>query len=355
MINFNVGNTWDPELLHGIEALHADPAAVGRVTELYGSVRDPVGSARPLYRLPRRAITDVSRFVQDAHRIGVAINYTANVFCLGDVESLVSDLPQIKAYFRQLQDIGVDIVTAAHPIIMEVVSQETSLPLSVSTICHVNSLSGITAYARAFRVSKVCMSIYRNRDIAFLRHAQAVAGAAGIVLELIANEFCSTYGAPCIYRDSCYSIHGHGGNQGRLLKDYPMGRCRESRSDISSWLKAMFVLPEDIEVYQARTGIDHFKLTGRTHPTREMLRILAYYLRRQSPENLLDLWIPLEHIGQEEGTPVQQPMHISTSALVSGGFSAKWLNSPQGCSEICGGTACCHCDDVARKVGSRGG
>lgn len=353
LIKLNIGNTWDYNLLDELQSFRDQFRNGIQVTEIYGSLRDdPIGSARPDYRIPVFETKQLPSFIEKAHEIGLKVNYAANIFCFGNLTRFCKKIPEIKRHLQFLQSVGVDRVTLSHPFLMELVSNETAIPIEVSTICHIESISQIQEFIERFRIDKICVSIYRNRDIAFLSKAQEVAQSGNAEIELIANEFCNTNGSPCIYRDSCYLIHGHGGNQAYLLDRYPMGKCMRSRNTLGSWLKGMFILPEDIKRYQSKTGINLFKITGRTHPTPAMLKTTEYYLRQKSPENLLDLWVHLENIGHDWGDFVsEKPYMIPTHKLLENGFTDRWLVDGFRCQADCNGPdgKCAYCEDFLSK------
>ncbi len=354
MIGLNIGNTWDYALLEGIRAIHDKYETSVRVTELYGSIaQDPLGSARPDYRLPTKTTEDLVLYTHEAHKMGLQVNFTANVPCTGTLADLERRLTSIRNHLRFLEDLGVDRITVSHPLLMEIVTQETSIPIEVSTICHVNSISEIKFYATEFQVDRICMNIYRNRDIGFLRDAQGLAESLNIKLELIVNEFCNTNGSPCVYRSSCFNLHGHQGNQEKLFDNYPFGRCIKHRTNPVNWLQARFILPEDLDRYRERTGITRFKVTGRTHPTVHLLKIVECYVRQKSPKNLLDLWIHLENIGRHyDDYEKEPPLYIPTDPLITASFTDKWFMRDFRCSEECNRLKrpCTHCHDVWSKI-----
>ncbi|HUD20871.1 MAG TPA: hypothetical protein VMQ44_02280 [Candidatus Saccharimonadales bacterium] len=272
VIRLNIGNTWDEALLHGVPRILEEFGGNVIVAELYGSVAgDPIGSARPDFRLPAKTSRELELFISNAHDAGLQINYTANLSCIGDIAGFMERLPSIRRYLVYLESLGVDRITVAHPLLMDAVSNETAMPIEISTICGVETLSEISVYTKSFRVDKICMDIYRNRDVGFLRDSQAVAASASADVELIVNEFCTTFGSPCIYRRGCFDLHAHGGNRDKLAGNYPMGICVASRHEVAHWLRAKFILPEDVAAYHDKTGIRCFKVTGRTHPTSKLL------------------------------------------------------------------------------------
>jgi hypothetical protein len=165
------------------------------------------------------------------------------------------------------------------------------------------------------------------------------------------NEFCMIGNAYCegILRQSCYLVHCTGGNENKYFDNFPMGNCMKTRDRMgSSWLKARFVLPQDMKRYQ-NIGINHFKITGRTHPTKYCLFLAEQYMNQRFDGNLLELWIHLQNIGKKEVQySDQMPFDIPCKHLDL--FMDKWFKNPTfKCDENCG-TTCNYCDQLFDKI-----
>ena len=70
---FNIGNTWERELLDGVIALNRRYKK-SKVTEMYGSVQNILLSVRPHYRTPIRDRSYVRDYVKKAADNDIDIN-----------------------------------------------------------------------------------------------------------------------------------------------------------------------------------------------------------------------------------------------------------------------------------------
>ena len=130
-----------------------------------------------------------------------------------------------------------------------------------------------------------------------------------------------------------------------------MQRCSDSRKTAVAWLKANFIRPEDMSLYN-QIGINHFKLTGRTGTTEYIKNIVSAYLNQHYTGNLLALWKHLETIGNESDNTFEPDFFIANECL--DGFLEFWFkNKNHLCSnEVCGET-CLYCDNFFSRIASK--
>lgn len=319
MIKLMCGNNWDEELLDGYIELNKKYEHNGVViNEMYGSLVDnPLGTARPDYRIQDKSFVMFERFVDKANRFGIKINYTLNTSCIGSLEEFAKKEHSIIRFLQHLESTGVHRVTVAHPLIIELVNQHTGLSVELSTIFEIDSTAALKGFAG--KIDKVCIKLAKNRDFMFLKAMKMEADKHNIHLELLANEFCYIY---CIDRAACYNLHGHTKTKTTLYNNYPMGRCILKRyQEPVEWIKAPFILPQWMSWYadNNNVGIRHFKITGRTHPTPYLLWVVEQYMQRSYRGNLLKLWANLECIGKEHSDwpALSYELNIQESLLVS--------------------------------------
>jgi len=123
-----------------------------------------------------------------------------------------------------------------------------------------------------------------------------------------------------------------------------MSRCVASRTESpSSWLKAPFILPQWMSIYQ-EVGVHNFKVTGRTHPTDYIKSTVQSYLNRLYEGNLLGLWAQLESIweGQEGQEQALEALDIPVELLDK--FLSFFVNRKDSCSRRSCGIGCRYCD-----------
>ena len=300
MISFSVGTNWDLSLIDAAHELNQQnkirQGIYYCISSFYGSIPKTVlASARPNWRLCGN-FAGLKTFIEKAHKVNIGIDYTANAFCLGDYST---DLKCLGGLLSLLEDLGVDRIIVAHPVIAEAVLLYTSrMKIGLSTILNIDDVRSIEVwreFLKSKRFDQVCVALEANRDPHFLRFA-TVFREKGIELQLMVNEFCSVNG-PChgIFRDSCYMGHSHGIKD--VCDNYPMSRCTNIRTkNPVSWLKAPFILPSWVKDYNEKLYIDSFKITGRTANTDYIKQMMTYYMTKTNPENLLELWPQLETI-----------------------------------------------------------
>jgi hypothetical protein len=343
-----IGNLWTMDYLSECEKLNKDiPKA--RIAEMYGSVKglDPIGSARPDSRLPAVEKENFETYVKRANKSNIEINYTMNISCVGNLGILSEKENEIAEFLHYIEECGVKRVTVAHPLIAKLVAKHSKkLTLEASTIMHIDTIGQLQKLKdMCENTDKVCMNLYRNRDFKFLKQFKKEADKLGITTELMANEFCSIGGIPCygLYRNSCYMVHSHEGNDDLHFDGYPIKGptgCITSRiQSPASYLKARFILPQWYDKYYEETGISHFKVTGRTHAQKDVLPIVESYVKGNFEGNLMDLWLlDKDHAG----------LNIDTSLLKD--FIDHWIeNADFPCDKMCG-VNCNICDDEFERV-----
>lgn len=322
------------------------------VDEVYGSRRESAAlTARPAFRLPsidRDAFCD---YVSQLRRIGVSFNYTLNTNYLGGKTEIEKKEKEILEYIHFLTCSGVEIITVTLPLMAEYIrSIDSKIGIEISTIAHIDSITQVAIWKERYAIRKICGNLYKNREIKFLKNLAAYCKTNDIILTLLANEFCGNgligkSGATnCIYRDHCYSLHSIGYEKDeRINRDYPMGRCIQSRAKATDWMKMQFIRPEDLKLYN-KIGVNHFKITGRTGSTDFLLKVIEAYASESFTGNLLDLWKHLETISGTRDDRVYTPMcYIDNKKL--DGFLNYWFDNEQHvcANEECG-VSCTYCE-----------
>jgi len=347
---FNVGNTWDNALLDGVIALNRKHRKA-RVVELYGSIQDLLLSVRPKYRLPIRDRIFVSEYVRKAKDHGIDINYTFNVSCVGTPDMFHHHQHIVQEDVDWLADIGVKRITVYSPLLVKALDWPTNIEIStIHNNCDLNYILGLSQLHN--KIDKICLPIYMNRDFMQL---DAVRRASNINLELIVNEFCVSYANTCIYRQECYTTQSHGGNSEQLYGNYPVGQCMAWRYlHPAAWIKAPAIYPQYLGLYKQR-GFQNFKLTGRTHTTESVLKVLAWYMSRKFEGSVEELWgLPLDAATHHAQNTRPELYNIPVESLVEQRFVEFFIDEPSCSRKECGGR-CSYCDNIFNKVAIKKG
>ena len=189
-------------------------------------------------------------------------------------------------------------------------------------------------------VDTLCWDVMENRNFPLL---EAAAKPRKGSIEVLVNELC-TYG--CIYRNHCYDLSSHSSSRlpyGR----YPFAWCIQQRNMHPwEWIASRFVLPEHLDYY-ASLGVDAFKISGRTSSWKALLPVVEYYMKRESPDNLLDLWAHVNPLVGDIHRP-EKELYISTTQLKK----TSWLHSfrTAECSISCQQT-CFRCNRLFDQIG----
>jgi collagenase-like PrtC family protease len=366
MAMLNVGCNWTWELIEGLCKRTSSTHTGVNIASVYGSVigpgrlgDNPFRTARPDERL--RVVDDMEfvSMVDTLHAAGIDINYTINANCIPVPELFTRGGQLISRAVDWLLNMSVyaDSFTVAHPLVIEAVQRHTSVPIECSIIMDIRTLGQLHWIKDHWpSVARVCISLDRNRDFAFLREASKMHKQdTAPDLDLLVNEFCSIGGHSCsgLFRQSCYMAHSHG--YFMQADNYPMSRCTASRwKRPASWLCAPFILPQWLSFY-TDLGVRTFKISGRTHPTEYILSIVDAYLRREYRGNLLGLWAQLESIwntakGQEEAVSrLNIPVELLDSCSPGGQFLRRFGHGSS-CQSLDCGRTCTFCDRVFDNI-----
>jgi collagenase-like PrtC family protease len=328
-VSYKVGCNFDLALIDGLADLNVkyhDKA--WQITELYGSLPsvNPIGTARPTFRLKDADEKYLALYVKTAQDCGIGLNYTINVSAV-DPRVLKEHETEIKTFLDYLFDIGVARVTVAHPLVGQMVNDLCSrMPIELSTILQIRHPRQLEQLKeRCPSIQKICLDVFMNRDQDKLGAFKDVARHLGITLEMIVNEFCIY---ECPDRNPCYDLHALNLTKEdvKLFNHYPMGNCiRERMTQPIEWLWARFILPQWVHDYYDKFNIQSFKITGRTHPTSYIMRVTEAYMSGQYDGNLVELWADVENIGKLE-QDYHQPRTILNTQKIPANFLAFYFN-----------------------------
>lgn len=332
MLKLMVGSNYDPALPEAFRALNEKYAGNGiQIHEIYGSVQSVkvFGSARPDFRVPKTDVETFGKTVKQFVDAGILVNYTENIPIVkkSDIDKVL-----IKEKLDMLKSFGVGRLTISHPLAMELVQELCDIPIEISTIYRANTAYQLRELKRrAPNINKMCLDVAQNRNFKLIFKLLEEAKKLGIDIELLANELCI---ADCADRVQCYNDHAQVADEKEAAqqKSYPMGRCTYLRNAMSpvEWTRARFILPQTMKFYESVTGIDHFKITGRTHPTKYILWIVEEYLKQDFHGNLLGLWADVKNIqriarGAED---FLEPNFYIDSEPYGSEFIRRYLNDP---------------------------
>ena len=126
-----------------------------------------------------------------------------------------------------------------------------------------------------------------SRSTGTFRRLAAIRQAVRCDLQLIANHVCLLNCPLQTYHQNGFAHASD--DTGTLFIDYCLLRCSRLRlTDPSQFIKAAWIRPEDLAVYEAM-GYTTFKLLERGIPSAELLRRVKAYSERRFDGNLAEL------------------------------------------------------------------
>lgn len=277
-VKFSMAANYDLEL---VPALAAYP-----VDEVYGKLPgDGVSGGRPRYLSRPLSEADLRRYVRLLNQHGIAFNYLLNGSCFGNREWTRTWQKKVTALLSKLGDMGVRRVTVSTPFLLELVKRrfpefmvKVGIYAQVDTPQRARFWEGLGADA----ITLESFSI--NRDF---RRLAAIRKAVRCNLQLIANHLCLPNCPLQSYHQNGFAHASD--DSGTLFIDYCLLRCTRLRlADPSQFIKAGWIRPEDLAVYEA-LGYTTFKLLERGIPSTELLRRVKAYSERRFTGNLAEL------------------------------------------------------------------
>jgi len=277
-VRFSLAANYDPEL---VPALAPYP-----VDEVYGKFPDDgISGGRPRYLATPLSAGALRRYVRQLDRHGIAFNYLLNGACFGNREWTRAWQKRLTALLGKLTDLGVRRLTVSTPYLLELVKrrfQDFKVKVGIYAQVDTPRRARFWEDLGADAITLESFSINRN----FARLA-AIREAVSCDLQLIVNHVCLPNCPLQSYHQNGFAHASDDTNT--LFIDYCLLRCSRLRlTDPSQFIKAAWIRPEDIGVYEAM-GYTTFKLLERGIPSSELLRRVKAYSERSFDGNLAEL------------------------------------------------------------------
>ncbi len=337
---------WDRDLIPLLSETKAD-------IELYGVLpTSMIGSGGSGPDIPQMTAKDAEEYIKLAHSAGFKFNYLLNAPCLNNMEWHEDTHQELLQHLEWLSNIEVDSVTVAIPYLIELIKcQFPNLKVEASTITHVNSVAR-AKFVESLGVDAIMLDANINRDFKLLK---AIRSAVKCELGMLTNSLC-LYQCPYEYYHN--NTMGHASQCQNQLSGFYMDYCvlhcaLESLTDKSQLIKARWIRPEDIHIYQ-EMGIDFFKIGGRAMSTRWIVNATKAYASLSYPGNLYDILSALtsklrsseSNLPSTQTSAIASPPKVYIDNQSLDGFIDffKKQDCLSGCSN------CNYCQEIADKV-----
>lgn len=337
---------WDRGLISPLSRIKAN-------IEVYGVLpTSTMGSGGSGPNIPQMTLEQAEEFIKLVHSAGLDFNYLLNAPCMGNMEWDEDTHRELIEHIEWLCQVGVDRITVAIPYLLELVKRQfPQLKVEISTISHVNSV----ARARFFEslgADAIMVDTNINRDFKLLK---AMRSAVKCELGVLTNSSC-LYQCPYEYYHN--NTLGHASQNHNPLNgvymDYCVLHCSLSNfSDTSQFIKARWIRPEDIHLYQ-EMGIDFFKVGGRAMSTEWIVNATEAYVSLRYPGNLYDILNNFSPKTKSEVSNLSSTQMATIASLprvyIDNQALKGFINffKKQDCLSGC--SHCHYCQDIADKV-----
>ena len=279
-VRFSLAANYDLDLVPSLAAFPVD--------EVYGKFPgDGISGGRPRYMATPVSKGELLSYIQQLDHHGIAFNYLLNGACFGNQEWTRSWQKRVMALLTQLGEMGIHRLTVSTPFLMELVKRRfPDFKVKVGIYAQVDTPRRARFWEDLGADAITLESFSINRD--FQRLA-AIRQSVHCDLQLIANHVCLPN---CPLQTSHQNGFAHASdNTNTLFIDYCFLHCSRLRMmDPSLFIKAAWIRPEDLDVYEAM-GYTTFKLLERGIPSEALLRRVKAYSDRSFTGNLAELFL----------------------------------------------------------------
>jgi collagenase-like PrtC family protease len=227
----------------------------------------------------------VEKAIKKIHSMGRKFCYAIDAYCMENKEYSWEGQKKILELIKWIEDSGADAVNVVAPHLVEVVKEQfPHLKVEFGSSIAIGEIKRIK-YFDKLGVDSIILRPDFNRNFQVLSMFK---DAISCTLKLIANSICMFW---CNFASDHNNLLSHISNFTTKSKysryyNYVCNRYRLDKP--AEILKAGFIRPEDIEIYQSR-GFSNFVLELNSSNTDDMVRILRAYASRRYEGNLFEI------------------------------------------------------------------
>ena len=295
-ISYSIPYNNNPESLRAALALNGRNG--NAIREVFLSAPEFVSASGRI--LPSAGPEDFGEVIGMAHAAGARVNVVMNSVCEGDDWYTREYQTKLHRFIEwACGKYGMEAVTLANPLYIRLVHQWfPELEVCASVLADVDCMERAKVVADA-GAATLTPDVYINRDLELL---SSIRKETGMCVKVMVNEGCMH---KCSFRKFHFNAVSHISKDTGSLGDgitsselekkarsvdsgLFFGSCnRLMMEDPSLMLHSGWVRPEDVHEYSGVT--DFFKISGRTIPHEDLLRIIGAYMDERYDGNLLDV------------------------------------------------------------------
>lgn len=259
------------------------------IYEIYGKMKnDFIGGGRPDNSLENLEKIKFEEHVKKVRSAGINFNYLFNGSCLADKEQDEKFRKELIEFLTYLKGIGVNALTITNPFILMIVKKYFDcFIVRVSTFACVDSYEK-AKYWEDMGADIICVDFTKiNRDFKQLKYM--IKNLKKAKIELLVTNSCLK-NCPYIYTHTNQLAHASNKyDETGCFEDWCLLTCQKHELENSyEYIKSPWIRPEDIKYYE-EIGVEHFKLTERGFPTKELVKRVKAYCEGHYEGNLIDL------------------------------------------------------------------
>lgn len=227
--------------------------------------------------------------VRKVRNANIKFNYLLNGACLANNEQDSIWQKKFRNFLDYLRDIGVNALTVSNPFILQIIKKYYDcFSVRVSTFACIDSYEK-AKFWEELGADYICVDFVKsNRNFEVLKYM--VKNLKHAKIELLMTNSCLK-DCPYIHTHTASLSHASNliSNENKKYSDWCLYSCQEYElNHLEEYIKSPWIRPEDVKEYE-KIGIEHFKITERDFPTKEILKRVKAYTDRKYDGNLLDL------------------------------------------------------------------
>jgi len=186
-------------------------------------------------------------------------------------------------------------------IIKEIRKIDKNIKINISTIANIKSPKNLKKFI-PFKISRVVPHHDVGKSIKKIKALTKFCEKLGITLELLATESCLY---KCPRREAHYRYLANANYDKPFHTDCNLVKITNPAEFL---MAGGTIRPEDIKFYES-LGLNYFKITGRSKPTKWLPIVAKAYLERKYNGNLIRL------LGADPSLKIEQWIYIDNKSL----------------------------------------
>lgn len=293
-------------------------------------------------------LQDISRdelreYIEYARGKGISFNYVINAPILNNDEFTKEGKEQLNQLLEFLDTLKLEAVTVANLYMIHYIKKNyPQIRIKTSATLGIDSVDK-AKYLESLGVDILVLDpLLVNRNFKMLK---AIRNAVSCEIELIVNNNCLERCPYLYYHQSFLGLNSRDANT-KISKDFCYTNCSYRRmSEPVNWLKADWIRPEDIKLYE-EMGFSRFKIIDRSTPVDVMAKRVKAYANRRYDGNLLDI---IAHYGYKDSISTDEYLenvYIDNRKL--DGFMDQYVKTD--CASFNCGISCRKCYKYAEEA-----